>query len=412
LEKIKISTSPLEQLMTQERSRGNQTKTSPSSLREFSCADIKLLDLLQRNAFNYFVQNRDEYTRLPLDRSTAYSPASISAAGFGLAVYCIAAEHGWISRQEAAFSCFRMLSALIDAPQGSEIEGTSGVDGLMFHFLDPKEVTRACDLKFWPQLHFEEGKKTPRIDVELSIVDTALFCLGVICVKEYFNQGTPREKVLRELANQHICRPRWDSLLTEHNLLRMGWKPETGMLDATFKGFNEGLLLYLVALGSPTHRIPDESWRAQLAGVQPQTDYGETFLRMHDFPLFGYHYPLCWFDFRELFDPLNQESGFDYFENAQRAVRAQHRYAIKNPMGWRGYGADIWGLSASDSPTGDGVHGPADLDGKSTDNGTSVPPRWWHLYRWHRAWCCGHCTSGLKNARFCLPKQALSVLSI
>ncbi len=274
-------------------------------LREFSCADIKLLDLLQRNAFNYFVQNRDEYTRLPLDRSTAYSPASISAP---------------LSR--------------------------------------PQRIDPRLRPQILAAIAFRRGKKPPRIDVELSIVDTALFCLGVICVKEYFNQGTPRERVLRELANQHICRPRWDSLLTEHNLLRMGWKPETGMLDATFKGFNEGLLLYLVALGSPTHRIPDESWRAQLAGVQPQTDYGETFLRMHDFPLFGYHYPLCWFDFRELFDPLNQESGFDYFENAQRAVRAQY------------------------------------------------------LYRWHRAWCCGHCTSGLKNARFCLPKQALSVLSI
>ena len=67
-------------------------------------------------------------------------------------------------------------------------------------------------------------------------------------------------------------------------------------------------------------------------------------------PLFGHQYSHVWIDFRGIQDAYMRERGIDYFENSRRAIYAQRAYAIANPMGWHGYGANVWGITACDGP--------------------------------------------------------------
>jgi hypothetical protein len=319
-----------------------------------SAADERMLVDLQRATFNYFVVNQDFTTGLPLDRNVAYSPATVAGAGFSITAYCVAAYNGWITRDDAAEYCHKVMRTLWTAPEGDELEGAGSYRGFFYHFLDPKLATRACDVKFWPQNMRWFKVRPPRIDVELSVIDTALLMCGVLFARNFFAGKAPRERSIRELATKLYHRVEWDWLLTDDNLLRMGWKPETGLLDAKFFGLTEAQLLYLIAIGSPTHPISPAAWQAQLQEVKCETVYGEHLVRMLDMPMFGYQYPLCWIPFKGIRDRFNRDLGFDWFTNACRAVRAQQRYAIENPLGMRDYGPRVWGLSACNGP-GDAV---------------------------------------------------------
>jgi hypothetical protein len=316
-----------------------------------------MLDLIQRAHFRYFVVNQDPETNhdrktgLIKDRSTSYSPASVAACGFALTSYCVAAERGWVTRQEAALYCHRVLTTLANVRFGTQLEGMGGYRGFFYHFLDPRLATRACDLKFWPQLlPWFKDRPPPRIDVEVSAIDTALLVAGALFARNYFNQATPLEISIFNLATRIYERVEWDWLLSSENLLHMGWKPESGILPARFQGFSEAHLLYILALGSPTHAIPRESWAAYLKGAGVETLYGQTFVKMPDFPMYGYQYPACWIDFRGITCALGRALGFDWFTNSVRATRAQYRYAEDNPLEFRGYGPGAWGLTASDGP--------------------------------------------------------------
>ena len=116
-------------------------------------------------------------------------------------------------------------------------------------------------------------------------------------------------------------------------------------------GYNEAMLVYLLALASPTFAIDPEAWPAWCSSY-PDHWRGEGAARHLAFaPHFGHQYSHVWVDFRGIRDPAMREAGFDYFENSRRATQAQRAYAIANPMGWNGYSAEIWGLTACDGPT-------------------------------------------------------------
>jgi hypothetical protein len=67
-------------------------------------------------------------------------------------------------------------------------------------------------------------------------------------------------------------------------------------------------------------------------------------------PLFGHQYSHVWIDFRGIRDAYMRGKGIDYFENSRRATLSQRAYAIDNPSGFRGYGENVWGLTACDGP--------------------------------------------------------------
>ena len=185
------------------------------------------------------------------------------------------------NRDQGARLCLDILTSLLSAEQGVNLDGNSGTRGFFYHFLDPSTATRASDLKFWPQL--SRWFKTPpeRIDVEVSAIDTALLVAGCLAARNFFDRPTGLEKRVRKLSTRLYERVDWTWLLGRDNLLRMGWKPESGLLESRFQGLTEALLLYVIALGSPTHAISPESWGSQLQGVQAVDLYGEHFVAVH-----------------------------------------------------------------------------------------------------------------------------------
>src|SRR5438309_1715105 len=113
---------------------------------------------------------------------------------------------------------------------------------------------------------------------------------------------------------------------------------------------NAAILVYLLALGSPTHPVDRQAWTQWTSTYDKfwGTLYDQTYLSFA--PLFGHQYTHVWVDFRGIQDSYMREHGLDYFENSRRATYAQRRYAIANPKQFQGYGKNVWGMSASDGP--------------------------------------------------------------
>ena len=128
----------------------------------------------------------------------------------------------------------------------------------------------------------------------------------------------------------------------------MGWTPERGFLDADWRGYNEGMLLYVLALGSPTHPVEPQAWEEWTSTYRWDGAYGPPHVSFG--PLFGHQYSHVWIDFRGIQDRVMQARRTDYFTNSVLATYANRAYCISNPGGFRGYGELVWGLTASDGP--------------------------------------------------------------
>ncbi len=128
----------------------------------------------------------------------------------------------------------------------------------------------------------------------------------------------------------------------------MGWTPEAGFHQLDWRGLNEAMLVYVLALGSPTHPVAPAAWPAWTSTYQ----WGEFFGQSHVgfAPLFGHQYSHIWVDFRGIADDYMRGKGIDYFENSRRATYSQRSYAMANPNDWTGYSADVFGLTAADGP--------------------------------------------------------------
>ncbi|RZA11564.1 MAG: Tat pathway signal protein, partial [Lysobacteraceae bacterium] len=160
-----------------------------------------------------------------------------------------------------------------------------------------------------------------------------------------------KEDEIRRLGDKIYRRVDWTWAQERKPLISMGWKPEEGMLKYDWQGYNEALLVYVLALGSPTHPVGEDAYAAWTA------TYDRTWGKFHGQehlsfpPMFGHQYSHVWIDFRGIHDRYTRSRSVDYFENSRRAVYSQQAYAIDNPSGWKGYGKHVWGLSASDGPT-------------------------------------------------------------
>jgi len=303
-------------------------------------ADSAFVDTLAARTFAFFRDLCDPTTGLAPDRAPTKSFASISATGFALTAWPIGAERGWIPRAEAAARTRRTLDFLAGAPQDSAPSGAAGYRGLFYHFVDPSTGQR-----------FE--------DVELSTMDTALLLAGALFCQSYFDGPGDDEAALRALAESLYVRADWQWASPRPPTIGHGWTPEGGHLPYDWRGYNEAMLLYVLALGSPTHPVPPEAWEAWTSGYRWGSFHGEEYVGFG--PLFGHQYTQVWIDLRDIRDAWMSGRGIDYFENSRRAVLAQQSYAMANPGGWRGYGRRLWGLTACDGP----VHGTFEIDGKS-----------------------------------------------
>ena len=294
-----------------------------------SPADVAFLDTLQERTFDWFVAYTDPRTGLTRDRAPTPSFASVAAMGFALTAWPIGVERGWMTRARAAEVTRATLRFLWEAPQGSEPAGVTGHRGFFYHFLDMESGHR-----------FEQ--------VELSTIDTALLLAGALFAQQYFDGDDPAEAEIRALADSVYRRVEWDWAQPRPPLVSMGWYPEQGFHSWDWRGYNEAMLLYVLALGSPTHPIDPSAWDEWTSTYDWGTFHGEPHLGFG--PLFGHQYSHVWIDFRGIRDAYMRGRGIDYFENSRRALHSQRSYAVANPGGWRGYGPELWGLTASDGP--------------------------------------------------------------
>jgi len=306
------------------------TYSSATSARS-PVVDPFLIDLEERT-FRFFWDTANPKNGLVPDRFPTPSVSSIAAVGFALTAYPVGVERGYITREQARKRVLTTLRFFRTAPQGHGVKGVSGYKGFFYHFLDMKTGTR-----------FE--------DSELSTVDTAIFLAGALFDQSYFDGDHPDEVEIRKLVDELYRRVDWQWAQPHAPAISLGWSPEEGFLEYDWRGYNEAMLVYLLALGSPTHPVGSEAWAEWTSTYDTsswRTLFGQQFLNFA--PLFGHQYTHVWVDFRKLQDAYMRRRGLDYFENTRRAVYAQQAYAIANPRGCKAYGATIWGLTASDGP--------------------------------------------------------------
>lgn len=294
--------------------------------------DTAFLDDLERRTFDFFWETTDARTGLAPDRWPTPSFASIAAIGFALSAYPIGVARGYVTRQQARDRTLTTLRFLAALPQGAGRSGVAGHKGFFYHFLDMKTGLR-----------FDR--------CELSTVDTALLLMGVLHAQSFFDADAPEEASIRSLADELYARVDWAWAQVRPPAISHGWTPEEGFITSDWKGYNEAMIVYLLALGSPTHPVKPEAWGAWTSTYDAHSwgeSYGRQLLRFP--PLFGHQFSHCWVDFRGIRDAYMAGKGLDYFENSRRATYVQQAYARHNPDGWQGYSAEVWGVSASDGP--------------------------------------------------------------
>ena len=317
-------------------SSGNQTADTPLTVQVLPALPSSMVTI-EQETFNYFWNTTNPNNGLAPDHySTADGPspyASIAATGFALSAYPIGVQNGWVSRAQAAQRVLATLSFLYGAPQGAGASGYAGYQGFFYHFLNLNTGVRYDT------------------STGLSSIDNALLMAGVLFDAGYFNDGSSTDNGIQRLANELFERVNWQWMAqSDYPLVNLDWTPESGFSPYDWQGYNEAMILYIEALGSQAYPLPSSAW-TQWTATYPQfwgTYYGKEMLSFG--PLFGSQYSEAWIDFRGIQDAYMKSKGIDYFINSRRATEAQQAYAEADPGGWSGYGADLWGLTASDGP--------------------------------------------------------------
>jgi hypothetical protein len=310
-------------------------RIDPVTVRARPVVPVKTLDPLladvHERTFNFFWDTAEPETGLIPDRWPKPPFCSIAAVGFALNAYAIGVENGYITRAQARERVLITLRFLRDAQQDTSPDQAAGYQGFFYHFVN-----------------FTTGRRYG--DSELSTVDTALLMAGVLFIGGYFDQDHPEEAEIRKIADELYQRVNWPWAIQMTPDIRMAWSPELEFGGHDWRGYNEAMLVFILALGSPTYPAALSTW------VGWTSDYyrawgtleGQTHLTFG--PMFGHQYTHIWVDLRGIKDEFMWPLNMDYFENSRRAVLAQRAYAIRNPMDWRGYGPNIWGLTACDGP--------------------------------------------------------------
>jgi hypothetical protein len=286
------------------------------------------LEKLQRLTFNYFLEQTSDSTGLVADSTRSGSPSSIAAVGLGLTAYVVGAERAFLSREEAVARVLRILRFLDASSPGPEATAT-GYRGFYYHFLD-----------------MESGRRAWRS--ELSTIDSTYVVAWALVAGSYFTRKSAGEQEIRALADRIYRRVDWRWAQDGRRTITHGWKPERGFLRYRWEGYSEGLISYILGLGSPTFPLDERSYPAWTRTYRWKKLYGIEYL--YAGPLFIHQLPQVWLDLRGIQDEPMRQRGLDYFENSGRAILVQQRYAIRNPRQFAGYGEFVWGITASDGP--------------------------------------------------------------
>ncbi len=327
----------------------NKKNSSPETeVEQSSLSDDELLDTVQRQTFDYFWGGAEPNSGLARERihmDSIYPNhdkdiITIGGSGFGLMAILVGVERGFITREQALERYERSVEFLVNADR--------------FHGV-------------WPHWLTPDGKMTPfsKKDNGGDLVETAFLVQGLLTVMEYFKEGSDREKQLAGKIQKLWEEVEWDWYTQGKNVLYWHWSPEYEWeMNFPVGGYNEALIMYILASASPTHPIKkqvyDKGWARGGDITKDTTFYGlETELDHYEHdespvgPLFWAHYSYLGLNPTGLTDPYA-----DYWKLNQNHARIQYKYAVDNPENFEGYGKNLWGLTSSYSMKGYAGHRP------------------------------------------------------
>jgi hypothetical protein len=306
---------------------GQFATSSTQRAQQLTQQDEDFLEDVERRSFQYFWEQGDPQTGLVPDRARMDgSPldenhtnvASIAATGFGITALCIAAESRWIDAGQARERVRNSLRFFANKAVHQK--------GWFYHWMDSKTGAR-------------------RWKSEISSIDTALLLGGVLTARQYYRN----DPEIVKLATTIYQRVDFQWMLNgDPLLLSHGWRPETGFLKPRWDTYSEDTILYLLAIGSPSHAISPKAWAALWRDRYRYRDF--PYFTTIGVPLFMHQYAHAWIDYRN-----RRETGgdrIDYFENSVNATLAHRAFCQDLSHDFPGFGPNVWGITASDSAKG------------------------------------------------------------
>ncbi len=310
--------------------------------------DDQLLTLVQKQTFNYFWDGAEPVSGLARERfhsDNVYlendkDVIATGAAGFGVMSILVAIERKFITREQG----YERLKKSVDFLQKAD----------RFHGA-------------WSHWIYPTGKVKPfgRNDDGGDLVETAYLAQGLLCVRQYFKDGNEKEKALASQIDQLWKEIDWSWYRNGgKNVLYWHWSPNIGWkMNFPVTGYNECLIMYIMAAASPTHTIPAEVYHEGWArsgkintNISP---YGYPIKLSHNGQGNGVG-PLFWAQYSYLgLNPKGLKDKYaDYWQENTNHTMIHYAYCLENPKKYKGYGENSWGLTASYSVNGYAGHSP------------------------------------------------------
>jgi len=308
--------------------------------------DGQLLDKIQEATFNYFWDFAHPVSGLARERNTSGDTVTIGGSGFGLKAILVGIHRGFISKSQG----LERLHTIVD-------------------FLDSADRFHGV----WPHwMHGATGRTIPfsEFDDGGDLVETAFMAQGLITVREYLDEDIQQESELIDKINGLLDTIEWDWYTRDdQDILYWHWSENHGwQMNMPIRGYNEALIVYLLAASSKNHAIePDvyhQGWARDGNIINGQSFYGITLPLGFDYggPLFFAHYSFLGLDPRNLSDRYAS-----YWQQNRNHTLINREHSVVNPNNFIGYSSESWGLTASDNFEGYLAHEP------TRDNGTITP---------------------------------------
>jgi hypothetical protein len=325
-----------------------------------SAEELTIFNEVQKASFDYFWDGAEPVSGLGRERFHAdnvypqndKSTVTSGGAGFGVMAILAAIENKFITRDQ----------------------GRERLEKIV-HFLETADRFHGAWPHWW---NGETGKVKPfgRKDNGGDLVETSYMVQGLLCARQYFKDGTEQEKALAQRMDALWKQVEFDWYRNGKNVLYWHWSPQYNWdMNFPVKGYNECLIMYVLAASSPTHGVPaevyHEGWADNGKINEDPAGYDGIQLRLKHQgnakltgPLFWAHYSYLGIDPRGLKDKYA-----DYWKETQGQALINYKWCVNNPNGYKGYGPDSWGLTSSYSIRGYAGHAP----GKDRDLGVISP---------------------------------------
>lgn len=328
-------------------------------------ADDELLTMLQEACFRYYWEGAHPTAGTTLENIPGDDRiVATGASGFGIMALIVGVDRGFVSREQGLERLIKIVAFLERAPR---------YHGVWPHFMDGAT-----------------GKTLPVFDMFDNggdLVETAFLMEGLLAARQYFQGPSESERDLFARISHLWETVEWDwyRRSPHSDALYWHWSPEwSWYINHRLTGFNEAMIVYLLAVASPTHAVPAELYYSGWANEREAgakfrrgwsgSSEGDKYTNGHTYygiklpvgvgsggPLFFAHYSYMGFDPRGIHDRFT-----NYFQNNRDMARINLAYCLQNPGHYKGYGRDFWGLTASDGPDGYLPHEPT----PSLDDGT------------------------------------------